>query len=623
MPPLSAQSVGSYSVQHPPVVSRYNAGTGQARPAVAPALNARTRAFVMQFAQAYPDNVVRDHLRREAQNGHGPASSQSAPAPTPVLDSLRHLLTRAWMLAHEHTLADAAMRLGAIADAWPRLSRDEQASVTVSVDNAILHDLSFGVAHGMWTEDAIAYVTRLLHDADESWALSLRWHDTAGRLLFAAGYAYAGDSLRYRSELITEWWRDRGDREGVLAAASMVRGDTATAVAAWTRQWDAYGQGDARGAQPEVASHLLVAQAHGDAVAVARYAADAFLTMDHHDGKVSPALAMATARFDSAYRAVYKDSTTAGRTHFLDAVFHDDLERTEPIPVTPYQGPVGGRTVLLSTMTWVDCGGCRSRDQALDALLQRYPQQDVFVLVHHYEVPFVTPGAFDDGAGWTVEHGLTPPPYDPMTRDGPCALMHVNGTCPPIDILAPSILGAPPAPRLYDLMVPRIDSLVRLPALGAMHATVQATPGHVAATVRLDSVVAWPRPLKLQIVLVEDSLHFQGGNYLRIWRMVPRQFAGDSTRGFGFVVPPEHRGTFAAMFDLAHITRELQRKNEWIDRHDARPPLQNPDEIAVRAAAYVLHPTHLSVLVFVHDATTGEVLHTIMQRVPVTTGAPE
>jgi hypothetical protein len=526
------------------------------------------------------------------------------------------------VISHEHSATDARARIETIARLWPRLRPDEQAAEAESVNDAILHDLLVGVGERSWIDDAIMYVTQLQQGANETWALALRAHDTTGRFLFAAGRAYNGDSLRYHAELTGEWWRGRGEGEGLLAAAALVDGDTTAALAAWERQWDAYGRGEARSAQAKVAlRQLAVARTRSDFRQAARYAGDAFLTMDHHDGKVSPAVAVVAAQFDTLYRIAYQDSTSDGKTRFLDALYRDDIERTEPIPVARYTGPLLGRTVLLSTMTWVDCGGCRVRDQALDALLKRYASGNVFVLVHHYEVPFVTPGAFDDGAGWTVEHGLTPPPYDPIVRDGPCALMHVNGGCPPLDPAAALALGAPPAPRLYDLMVPKIDSLLQRPALGKMHASARMDHGRIMVAVQIDTMAVWLHPLKLQIVLVEDSLHFEGGNGLRIWRMVPRQFAGDSASGFGFVIPTVHRGTFTAAFDLARIQHELRQKNEWIDRHDDRPISRDPNEIAVRDAAYVIHPARLSVLAFVHDAVTGEVLHTIVQPVSVDLGA--
>src|SRR5579862_7542012 len=71
----------------------------------------------------------------------------------------------------------------------------------------------------------------------------------------------------------------------------------------------------------------------------------------------------------------------------------------EQIHWHPYQVPAGGRTgrvALVEIETWVDCGPCRKRDIAMDAVLSRYPRDLVAVVEHHYYPPFVP--AFEEGA---------------------------------------------------------------------------------------------------------------------------------------------------------------------------------------------------------------------------------
>jgi len=483
-----------------------------------------------------------------------------------------------------------------------------------------MHAQGVAIAHGQWIDATIAYTTQLLATANEAWALSLRQYDSTGRWLMVTGRTLRGDSLRYASELTRAYHRDRGDLYWLLGAARLARHDTAGARDAWQRQWEEYARGDNRHGQYDVARRLLaLALAQHDSTAAVRYAGDAFLAFDRGDGRIPPELVAVTAQLHALFKATRHDASPAGVTRFLDSLYRTDDIPYDGTPVTPYTGSYGGRTVLLSTETWVDCGGCRTRDDALDAMHARY-QDNVFVLVHHYEVPFVTPGASGmgptaDGA-WTVDHGILSVPYDRMARNAACGMIHVNGTCPTFYTADAMAFGAAPAPRLYDMVVPTVDSLLTLPALGAIRASVQYANGQIAVTAHLDSVAARSHPLKMHIVLVEDSLHFQGENHLRIWRMIPRRFAGDSATRFGFQVPSTRRGTFTTTFNLATIERELAQKNAWIDRKDGREP-RSPLEQALRTAATHLDPAHLSVLVFVHDDVTGEVLHTVRIPLPI------
>lgn len=554
-------------------------------------LDRETQAFLQSFAQEYATSVLR---------------SRRASSKEPLSKTYRVLRELVRSSAGVGTVSEAQDNLVAIRKQWGLLSIQERIFASATMHDALMQDLFTGVRNGKWIDEAVLYTKTILKTTDGQWALRLWQNDTAGRRIFVAGREYNGDSLRYAGDLTTGSYRDRGKLYQLLGFALIARRDTVAAANAWRHAWDEEGRGDALPEQYETSRRLLdLTRGHGDFVLAAKYAGDAFLLAPRDDGRISADLRTLTTQLDTLYRETHSDTSPIGLQGYLDSLYGNDFPRHGGIPAVDYTGPRNGRTVLLSTMTWVDCGGCRIRDDVLDAMLDRYASRDVFVLVHHYEVPFVTPGASSVEGAWTVEHGLIPTAYDRRTRDDPCGIVHINGTCPPI--------GNAGTLRLYDLLVRQVDMLLAQRALGTMTVSVRWREGSIVVDARVDTVVSWPHHLKVQIGLVEDSVHFQGGNHLRIWRMIPRKFAGDSANYFGFDLAI-HR-TIVTTFDLAQVERAIRDKNDWIDSADGRPP-RSPDETALRTDSYRVDRSHLYVMAFIQDALTGEVLHTVVEKVP-------
>jgi len=182
-----------------------------------------------------------------------------------------------------------------------------------------------------------------------------------------------------------------------------------------------------------------------------------------------------------------------------------------------------------------------------------------------------------------------------------------------------------PSPRgYYDYIESIVDTLLaRSPQATWTVSARRETPEGITVRVHVDSIMACAHPasnhVKIQILLVEDSLRFDASNHVRIWRMVPRAIAGDSATGFGFPIATSGHGmsatTIATTFDLAQVNQALKEKNR---RVLAQVPLNGGEQISEHFLApdvMTVDSTRLGVIAMIVDDTTGDVIETRYQRV--------
>jgi hypothetical protein len=62
-----------------------------------------------------------------------------------------------------------------------------------------------------------------------------------------------------------------------------------------------------------------------------------------------------------------------------------------PVPVTPFERPPGGHTVMLEVFTGAGCPPCVASSFAVDAALERYRRQDLVVVMYHQNIPVPDP----------------------------------------------------------------------------------------------------------------------------------------------------------------------------------------------------------------------------------------
>jgi hypothetical protein len=292
-------------------------------------------------------------------------------------------------------------------------------------------------------------------------------------------------------------------------------------------------------------------------------------------------------RLEELYRKSHGGSL-AGLEQELD----EKYRKLKPLPyaVERYKAPPERttRALLAELFTGSACGPCVAADLAFDGLLQRYDRKELILLVYHEHIPGPDPMTNPAGIarGKTYSVASTP-------------VYVINGT--------DRKTGGgerPQAKGTYQGLAKEFDALLTKPADANVELRANLESGQVKASVKVDQVTRQLPDLRLQVVLVEHELSYTGENGIRFHPRVVRSVAGKDFNGFalgGGAAPSiEH------VFDLAAIARENQA---YVDDFVKNPPEKFAgDEIKFSKPMHEMSPTRLSVVAFVQDEKTKEVL---------------
>jgi len=502
---------------------------------------------------------------------------------------------------------------------WTALNEHDQALAAHWVHEQVIAALDDMAQRGHAVLLGEAYARQLLGATGHAWAVRVYGRDGYGRRLRSAGARVNGDSLRYlRSILIGEgWYHDRAALYHLLATCALARHDTVAAMTELQHAFDTWNDAETATRYGyelfALAAQLTtLTERHGDLPDALHYAGLAYL-MENRELMHESGVAQDTTerRFAELYARV-RGTEQGGAVRYLDSLYTHAFVRYRGAGLDGGTKAIrgNGHTAVLAIIGTPACAGCSLDPFILQAILDRFGQREIVVYSDIYDIPFLVPGTSDTvGFGVVVSNIFA-------EKQMKCGI-RIDGLCKtdrshPVEDHSPR--------GYYDYIESIMDTLLKRPrqARWAMSAT-REIPGHVTVRVRVDSVAARAHPvsdhLKVQILLVEDSLRFDAANHVRIWRMVPRAIAGDSAAGFGFPIAASGRGTIATTFDLVQVNHALKEKNH---RALMRHPLYSGQEISEHFRApdvMTVDPAHLGVIAMIVDDTTGEVIETRYQRV--------
>jgi len=329
---------------------------------------------------------------------------------------------------------------------------------------------------------------------------------------------------------------------------------------------------------------------------------------------VSPSRDSAThEQLETLYRALHHGSLLG-----IDTVYAQALARPElsaPLPVTPWHpaampkhrdGPAVTRTAVVQTESWIFCPPCAAHTIAANAVKRRFGSS-VIVLTYNYMGPMVPPGYAigKSTAVWQREHAHDVPTNNPEDDSLPAPYgLFIDGI-PTTNITYGGELGAP---LVYDAANRVLET--RLTVAPSVQVTVDAKMRgtRISTDVVVTRLQRDPsgHPLKVQIALVEDpvavigiSKPYEDG--------VVRALAGDPAADFGLPVAlgsaVGQTATFTQIFDVSQLETATR---EWL-------PNKQVDSVTlarrdVQANAFHFDRRHLSIVAFVQDQTTGEIL---------------
>lgn len=289
---------------------------------------------------------------------------------------------------------------------------------------------------------------------------------------------------------------------------------------------------------------------------------------------------------ETAYRATHNDSLT-GLEDLLDSKYRN---LNAGLHFDHYQASTKrtSRTALAELFTGSGCGPCVAADLGFDGLLERYKRQDLVVLVYHLHIP------------------LPDPMTNPATVDRG-KYYGVPGTPTPVvdGFRMPSSGGSRDMTKgFYDRVNPKIESELEAPAQAQIAVTGAVSGDIVKANVVVDQIKAPSPDLKVQLALTEDEVRYTGENGVRFHPMVVRGLGGKDANGFGLTASGPT--TIEWTFDLKAISEQLKKYLDGYEQQGHRG-----DPFTFLDKKYQIDPNNLSLVAFVQDMKTKQVLQTV------------
>jgi hypothetical protein len=331
-----------------------------------------------------------------------------------------------------------------------------------------------------------------------------------------------------------------------------------------------------RGDDKEAFEHLA------DAILTGRLPADGIqrlhaLYQKMHGGKLDGLEAYLDARYLSRPRTVL------------------EVER-----YVPAKGAENARTALAEFVTGAGCEPCTSVDISFDAELERYSRRELVLLVYPMHAPVSDPMSNHSAE---ARHKY----YD--THGAPT--IYLDGK----NLVAGEGL-ATESSRVYKELDAAVLERVKSKADARIKLSARLEGSTVKVEATTDDISASSPDLRLHVALVEDRISYSGENGLRFHPMVVRNLARP-TEDYGFAVKAD-QPTIKYTFDLEKITAEnLKYYDDYIA--DMKKRLGDRFQVSFKEKRYIINPDLLSVVAFVQNDKTKEVLQAVYFKVGTAT----
>ncbi|HRH45631.1 MAG TPA: hypothetical protein PKY82_28585 [Pyrinomonadaceae bacterium] len=305
-----------------------------------------------------------------------------------------------------------------------------------------------------------------------------------------------------------------------------------------------------------------------------------------------------TKEFNDRMERVYQKSNGGkadGLDELLDKKFHEAFPyKSEPYKPTDKRT---NRTVLAELFTGAGCSPCVIADLAYDVILQRYKRQNFAVLVYHVHNPRPDPLAnatTTDRSKFYLVRGVPA-----VTFDG--------------DFTGESIGGNvwEKAKLRYEEFTAKIDKKLETLPGADLKLNISKEGSLVKVKATVDKFKMPSENLKLHIVLAEDLIKYVGENGIRFHPFVVRSMETPDAKGL--TVDATKANSFEYTFDVAKISDDLRI---YSDEFEKNPPKEfKYGEAKFRKKMFAIDEKNLTVVAFVQDEKTKEVLQTVYFKV--------
>jgi len=295
-------------------------------------------------------------------------------------------------------------------------------------------------------------------------------------------------------------------------------------------------------------------------------------------------------QFETLY-AKANNGSMKGFNEFLDAKYLKLYP--SPVTVTHYT-PSAKRTnhtALAEVFTGSGCPPCVAADLGFDAMMERYKRDELTVLMYHLHIP-------------------RPDPMTSLATQARAKYYKVESV-PSYVVDGRSSVGGGSremTQNFYDRVNPDIEKLLEKPSGADVKLDVVLENTTVKARVALSKINSESDSLKLQIVLAEDRLRFQGENGIRFHPMVVRSIAGPEFAGI--TLKDKSNQNIEWSFELPAISEAIKKH---LDDFEMTP--FRGESYTFNEKKYQIDPANLTVVAFLQDDKTKNVLQAVSMKV--------
>jgi thiol-disulfide isomerase/thioredoxin len=295
----------------------------------------------------------------------------------------------------------------------------------------------------------------------------------------------------------------------------------------------------------------------------------------------------ANEALESIYRKTHAGSPEQVKAG-LEAMLDTEYRKRYPNPVTveAYKPTEkrSDRLVLGEVFTGSGCPPCAGADIAFDAAMERYSRKDLAVVMYHEHVPRPDPMTNVDTQARSKSYSVTGVPT--FAIDGKKTMGGGSRDM---------------AKQVFDRFQKDLEKDLETPAEAQLKADATLSGNAVKVRASVEGIESDSKDLKVQIVLVEKELRFNGENGIRFHPMVVRAMGG--TKGEGFAVDAAASAPYEQTFDLDEVSKAIKAH---LDDYEGKG--HRGETFTFAEKKYQINRADLAVVVFVQDDKTKHVL---------------
>jgi len=324
-----------------------------------------------------------------------------------------------------------------------------------------------------------------------------------------------------------------------------------------------------------------ISERRGDSTGALKYMMDAALTGKLTGPKIK--------RLEELYASAHGGKSD-GLQEELDSIYESRFQPA--IHPVRYESSPGRshRVVIVEFFTGSGCEPCAAVDLAFDGVMKRYSRDEVALLYYHLHAPAPDPmsnASAEERVKYYDVHGAPN-----VFLDG--------------QLIHPGDGMKTEAQRVYDALDVEIGKRLTIAETAHIDLTAILQDGVVKTDVSVRDVAQSEHPMRLMIALVEDEVSYSGENGLRFHPMVVRNLAGaQGSEASGFALEPGKDSHIQHAFDLAQISDKNLKYYDWFAADIYK---RVGMKATFKELRYTMDPKRLSVVAFVQDQTTKQVL---------------